>query len=147
MSWEQLFSAANLIALVAWAVLILGPRRFWAMNFLVRLAAPLTLSLVYSALILVYFARTNGGFGTLADVRILFASDPVLLAGWVHYLAFDLFVGGWLAGRMDRAAVARVIQSPVLAATFLFGPIGFFLGLALVADRRNFVVSLKELLP
>ena len=75
------------------------------------------------------FAGAEGGFGSLADVRALFASDWVLLAGWVHYLAFDLMVGGLLATRMDRAGVHRLVQAPILVSTFLLGPVGVVLAL------------------
>ena len=68
-----------------------------------RLAIPLLLSVLYSALMLGrIFFTAEGGFGSLADVRALFASDPLLLAGWVHYLAFDLLIGCFVAERMDR---------------------------------------------
>ena len=39
--------------------------------------------------------RAEGGFSSLAAVSTLFADPWVLLAGWTHYLAFDLFIGGW----------------------------------------------------
>ena len=78
----------------------------------------------------------DGGFNSIAEVRALFMSDPVLLAGWVHYLAFDLFLGIWIAEQADRIHIHRIIQAPVLAATFLFGPIGLLLHLGLAAGAR-----------
>jgi hypothetical protein len=54
-------------------------------------------------------------------------SDPVLVAGWIHYLAFDLFVGTWIASEADRLGWNRVVQAPILIATFMFGPIGLLL--------------------
>ena len=129
MSAEELFALVGLPALVGWAILILGPRRFPALNALPQVAIPLGLSLVYAALVLTHMSGTGGGFGTLAEVRQLFTSDWVLLAGWVHYLAFDLAIGAWLAGRMDRAGIGRLVQAPVLVLTFLLGPVGLVLAL------------------
>jgi hypothetical protein len=67
----------------------------------------------------------------------LFASDPVLVAGWGHYLAFDLLIGVVLADRMDRAAVPRLLQAPVLLATFMFGPVGWLLGMLTEAATQR----------
>ena len=79
----------------------------------------------------VYFVQaTGGGFGTLAQVKALLATEPTLLAGWIHYLAFDLFVGVWIAEQADQLNISRVLQAPILAFTFLLGPVGYlmFLG-------------------
>jgi hypothetical protein len=48
----------------------------------------------------------------------------VLLAGWIHYLAFDLFVGRWIASEADKMGISRLIQGPILFGTFMFGPLG-----------------------
>ena len=68
---------------------------------------------------------------SLAAVRQLFSGDWTLLAGWVHYLAFDLFVGAWIAAETERAGLSTLVLIPVLPLTFLFGPAGFLLFLIL----------------
>ena len=137
--WEPLFSAANTLALAAWLGLLVLPR--WpALLQAIRLGVVSLLAAGYSALVLVYFFRVEGGgFGSLAAVKILLSSNPVLLAGWVHYLAFDLFVGVWLAERLDAQRVARPLQALVLITTFMFGPLGYLLASApsLVTATRN----------
>ena len=57
----------------------------------------------------------------------------MLLAGWIHYLAFDLFIGGWIAIEADKVGLSRIIQAPILVATFMFGPAGLALFLAMRA--------------
>jgi hypothetical protein len=130
MVWETLFGACNMLALAAWLALLVLPR--WpSLKHGIRFGVVGTLATVYASLIFTRFSAVEGGgFDSLAAVRTLFASDPVLLAGWVHYLAFDLFAGAWLAQRLDELKVSRVIQAPILVATFMFGPIGLLLGLA-----------------
>jgi Domain of unknown function (DUF4281) len=127
MSWEQAFSLVNLPALSAWIALIFLPR--WrAVTLTIRYGLIVALSLLYSVLIAIYFFRVEGGgFGSIAEVRALFSSDPVLLAGWVHYLAFDLFVGLWIAERSDAMGLSRLLQGPILLATFMFGPLGLLI--------------------
>ena len=125
MDWERVFSTAGQIAMAGWLILLFAPRRWPMLNLVPQLVLPGVLSLGYGVLILVYFAGADGGFDSLASVRRLMSSgDPVLLAGWVHYLAFDLFVGAWLAARCDRQGISRLVQVPILASTFLFGPLG-----------------------
>ena len=124
MTWAALFGLANGIALSSWAALILAPR--WDVLLVtIRYGVIGLLCIAYAALVLMFFFRVEGGgFGSLVEVRTLFASDPALLAGWLHYLAFDLFVGLWIAERADVRGLSRFIQAPLLFATFMFGPIG-----------------------
>lgn len=136
MDWDQVFSLASTAAMAGWAILILAPRRIAVLGATVRHAIPLALSAVYTLLILVHFAGAGGGYGSIAEVRALFASDPVLVAGWTHYLAFDLLVGVFVADRMDRAGLHRILQAPVLALVFLFGPVGYLLALLSEAALR-----------
>ena len=127
MSFETLFSIASGAAALAWVCLIFLPR--WGlMHRGIFLALIPALSFTYSTLVLVhFFGVEGGGFGSIAEVRQLFTSDPALLAGWIHYLAFDLFVGCWIAREADAAGISRIVQAPLLAATFMFGPLGLLL--------------------
>jgi len=125
MTPETLFQGANTLALGGWIVLALAPLApVWADRIAGR-AIPLTLSLGYAALILAFWAPAEGGFGTLADVQRLFLTPEVALAGWVHYLAFDLFLGAWALRRACRQGIPHLMMLPVLGLTFLFGPAGF----------------------
>ena len=129
MSLESFFGIANSAALGAWVVLILAPRWRWLLPAL-AVVVPGLLSVAYAALIGVYFFRVEGGgFGSLAEVKTLFTCDPVVLAGWLHYLAFDLLVGVFIAWRSDRLGINRLIQAPILILTFMFGPAGLLVHL------------------
>jgi len=125
MTWENWFTAANSIALAGWLALILMPRHALLLSLL-RYILPGLLATAYTLLVLVYvFHVEGGGFNSLAEVKALLGTEPTLLAGWVHYLAFDLFVGTWIAERADLLGVSRLLQAPILVLTFLFGPIGY----------------------
>ena len=129
MDWPTIFSMANLFALLAWVALIFGPRREIVFTVL-REGAVGLLSLFYATLLiyLMVFAPAPGGetpdFSTMEGVRTIFATDAGLTLGWVHYLAFDLFVGLWVARNADAISLSRLVQAPILLATFLFGPLG-----------------------
>lgn len=87
-------------------------------------SVPLLLAAVYLTLVILYFSKSGGGFGSLAQVSKLFQNPYVLLAGWIHYLAFDLFTGAWLVRDAERLRIAHAFVVPCLLLTFLFGPIG-----------------------
>lgn len=132
MTADSLFSIAGTLVLPGWLILIFAPRRWPILNAIPKYVIPLAISALYAVLALRYFGESGGGYGSLAEVRQLFTHDMVLLAGWIHYLAFDLFVGAWCAEKMDRAGVHRILQAFVFPAIFLFGPAGFLLAMAIV---------------
>jgi hypothetical protein len=127
MTPDLIFSHAGTAAMAGWALLILGPRRHAWVNAIPLWIIPAGLSAVYAALVLSRFSGAGGGFDSLENVAILMSDRWALLAGWVHYLAFDLFVGAVMAARMDRAGVGRVVQAPILLSTFMLGPLGFLI--------------------
>ena len=127
MTAASVFSLASSTAMAGWLLLILAPR-WGALIAFIRFVLIGALSLTYAVLVFVYFFRVEGGgFGSIAEVRALFMSDPVLVAGWVHYLAFDLFIGTWIAVEADKRGWNRLLQAPILVATFMFGPVGLLL--------------------
>ena len=137
---DQLFGWAGQSAMVGWLILLLLPRRWSLLLAIPRYIIPFGLSLLYAGLAMAHFFTVDGGgYGSLAEVRVLLSRDEMLLAGWVHYLAFDLFIGGWIAVNADRIGLNRFVQAPILIATFMFGPVGLALFLAIRAGyfRRS----------
>ncbi|MBF9029208.1 DUF4281 domain-containing protein [Rhodobacterales bacterium HKCCE3408] len=136
MSPQDLFGLAGMAAMAGWALLILGPRRYRWLNAIPMWIIPAAISALYGWIVLTRFSGLGGGFDSIASVRTLFASDWALLAGWVHYLAFDLLVGAVMAARMDRAGIGRIVQAPILVSIFMLGPLGFLLALATETGLR-----------
>ncbi len=126
MTAEQLFSTLNLITIVAWLAMICLPRVRWT-STVVPVALPLLLALVYIVLVASTVPWSEGGFSSLAAVRTLFDNPWALLAGWAHYLAFDLFIGGWEVRDAQRHGIPHLLVVPALVLTFLFGPAGWLL--------------------
>ncbi|HNK59325.1 MAG TPA: ABA4-like family protein, partial [Leptospiraceae bacterium] len=69
----------------------------------------------------------EGGFSTLDGVASLFKNKNALLAGWVHYLVFDLFVGTWEWRDSIQNNISHFILVPCLFLTLMFGPAGFLI--------------------
>ena len=135
--WNAWFSMVNLLAMIAWAALILLPRWPALLSGVLYLGVGL-LCLIYAAgligLLSGLIPNPQGGgadFTTIAGVRAIFASDAGVTIGWTHYLAFDLFVGLWIARDGDAKHISRLIQAPILLATFIAGPLGLGLWLLL----------------
>ena len=118
---DTLFAAANATALAGWIVLALSPLSPRWSDRISGIVLPLVLSVLYTALALVHFAGAEGGFGTLDDVARLFTSREIVLLGWVHYLAFDLFVGAWI---LREALRLDVEPRAYLLLTLMVGPLG-----------------------
>lgn len=146
MSWEGVFTATNVIALIGWLLIAAGPR------------GPKTLALVlYLCVGLLCFAYATMAVGlhagwfeanrlpgtpppnildyNIGGLRNLFMSDGGIVLGWTHYLAFDLFVGQWIAKDADHKGFSRLVQIPVLFLTLMVGPAGLLVWL-IVRDRR-----------
>ena len=141
MPWDALFVLVNVIAFAGWAALALMPRK--------TMVSALVLYLGVGLLCLVYTIGFIAVFGGLADpqrpagvpppdltdysiagLRPFFMSDAGILIGWTHYLAFDLFVGRWIAKDADDRGFSRLAQIPFLFATLMAGPIGLLSWLA-----------------
>ena len=136
MSWQAIFGAMNVWAMIWWAALILLPRKPAVLSALLYLGV-MMMCFVYAAALLSVvggFVDPVGGeaqtsFSSIEGVRAIFASDGGVTIGWTHYLAFDLFVGIWIARDADAKDFSRFIQAPILFATFMAGPVGLFLWL------------------
>ena len=125
MSPQQVFSIANAVALASWILLAVFPRRPWVTKIVTTKVVPLLFAVLYTAIAVSLFWRSPGGFSTLAEVAALFSNPWLLLAGWVHYLAFDLLVGSWEVEDAAERGLAHWMVVPCLALTFLFGPAGW----------------------
>ena len=125
------FTLTGPLVLAAWAGLVISlfvkpvrPAAWTASQFVV----PALLAIAY--VLLIWGGRRafeSGGFGSIEEIRALFANDSALVAGWFHYLAFDLFVGTWIVrDGLDRGLPALLLLL-CLPLTFLFGPAGLLL--------------------
>jgi ABA4-like protein len=135
---SQIFSVVNPIALVGWLLLATFPGRRWA-ELAAGRVVPAMLAGVYVVIMVATWGRSPGGFSSLAAVSQLFQSPWLLLAGWIHYLAFDLFVGAWIARDSRERGIAHTWVLPLLLLTLVFPPAGWlsYLGLRAAMGART----------
>ena len=139
MSPEALFSLANAVALVGWLVLAVAPLRR-PLAIAVARTIGVVLAIAYSALLI--RSLTGGGFEgdltTLAGLTAAFSRPEAVLVGWVHYLAFDLWVGAWATEDAPKRSVPHWALIPCLFFILMAGPFGLllYLGARTILGRK-----------
>ena len=140
MTSDGLFRFCGMLAMLGWLCLLSTP--LWPARYretlprqIGAIAIPALIAAVYSGIILTHWAGHPGGFNSLNAVMLLFTDRWLVVAGWIHYLAFDLFIGGWELADSRQRGVPHLLVIPFLLLTFFFGPIGF---LAYLAVRSIF---------
>lgn len=124
---DQVFQICNGIAPLAWILLIIFPKWKWTRIIILQGIIPLILGVVYLSLIVLFFGEGEGDFNSLNGVMKLFTHRWTVTAGWIHYLAFDLFVGSWEVSNSQKLGIKHYLIVPSLLLTFFFGPIGLLL--------------------
>ena len=125
-------------------MLVFAPSWKWTTRFIAGFLIPVLLGLLYLYIMLVHWRGAEGGFGSLDQVSDLFRNPWLLLAGWVHYLAFDLFIGAWEVRDARREGIHHLLVIPCLFLTFMFGPVGLLLYFGLRAGIRKRLMISEE---
>lgn len=128
MTPAEVFSIANLMAMPMWLLMIILPKWKITRYLIDYKVIPLLLALLYVIYIFLAFKISGGmDFGNLSSVMALFTEENAVLAGWVHYLAFDLLVGMWMLDQNKQLGIHQLLMVPCLFGTFMLGPVGFLL--------------------
>ena len=146
MTDAQLFQIANTVPLLGWAALLLAPLRRGPLIAAARVVA-VVLAVGYLVMLGWRVATAPGGFdpasfSTLDGLARAFSTPAVMLVGWVHYLAFDLWTGAWEAEEAHRRGVPHWLLVPCLFLTFMVGPVGLVVFLVCRAAFRQRVTIL-----
>ena len=124
-----IFSTCSALAMIGWAGLVLLPGNRIVVEVLARVAIPVLIAAAYIFLMATNYgaAPAEASFGSLDGVAAFFTIPGLLLAGWIHYLAFDLFVGSWEVSDARANGIPHLVVVPCLFVTFMAGPIGLAL--------------------
>ena len=138
MTATEVFSIANMIAMPMW-VLMLFFSKWKVTRFLIDFKViPLALAFMY-AIYIFQAIQTSGmmDFGSLTSVITLFTEENAVLAGWIHYLAFDLIVGMLVLDQNKELKINQLVMAPCLFLTFMLGPIGFLLFMIIKTIKKK----------
>jgi len=137
MDASTLFLICNTAVLPFWALLVFAPGWEWTRRLVHSALVPAALSCVYAAALAIAETPPDANFGSLAGVMALFSVPEAVLAGWVHYLVFDLFVGAWEVRDARRCGIPHLAIVPAVLLTLGLGPLGLTLYLAIRASLRR----------
>jgi len=128
MPLETLFQAANYAVIPFWLLLMVAPRWVWTQRLVHGPVALLLLTPIYAYMLFGYAPAPEGfSLSSLYGVMVGFSTPHIVVAGWIHYLIFDLFVGAWETRDALRRGVPHLLLVPCLITTLMVGPIGLLL--------------------
>jgi hypothetical protein len=132
---ETLFRLGNLIVLPFWLLMIVLPHWRWTQRTMRSPLVVLPPALLYAVLVLPRLGDLLPQIAnpTLDDVAALLGTPAGATIGWIHFLAFDLFVGRWAYLDSRKRQISAWLMAPVLFSILMFGPLGFVLYLGVQA--------------
>src|SRR6266404_5012508 len=130
-----LFRLSNLLVMPFWALMILLPRWRWTERILRSPFVSAAPALLYAAMVLPRLGTIWPAIArpTIGGVATLLGSPEGATIAWVHFLAFDLFVGRWIFLDSQERRLSPLLMAPVLFLTLMLGPFGFLIYLVLRA--------------
>ena len=138
---SKLFTVFSRLALIGWLLLFFAPltRSLFEGINISWLTINTTVGTIIIVLCAAYayalFNKTldqgeappKGSFSSLKGVVSLFKHPRAVLTGWIHYLAFDLFVGLYILNHAQQFSINHLWLVPALFFTLMLGPVGLLL--------------------
>lgn len=128
MSYATLYLLIHLPVMPAWALLFVAPNHRWTRHYVHSGLLPLIMGAIYAVFlfcgVFLGFSAPEAGMNSLSAVMALFSHPVGTLTGWSHFLAFDLFVGAWIARDAVRLGMGHAGTLPALVLALMFGPLG-----------------------
>ena len=130
---EILYMWINLGVLPFWFILIVFPqshlsRIFVASIFPFFILSGVYIFILYKSYLIGY--DFNGNFTLylgLSELSRLFEDHLYIMIFWTHFIAINLFIGGWIVKDSQKFSINKVLMAVPLIVTYLIGPIGLLL--------------------
>lgn len=126
---ETTFQIVNMLVLPQWLLMIFAPRWVVTQWLMRSYLIPVLLACFYAYYIFSGKPLNFADFSSFEGVKSLFANggEAAMLAGWIHYLAFDLVAGTAVLQDAQAKKIAHGWVVIPLFFCFMLGPTGFFL--------------------
>ena len=130
---ETLYMWINLGALPFWFILIVFPQSHLSRIFVTSIFPFFILSGVYVFILYKSYLTGydfDGNFTLylgLSELSRLFEDHLYIMIFWIHFVAINLFIGGWIVKDSQKFSINKVLLILPLIITYLIGPIGLFL--------------------
>jgi hypothetical protein len=127
-----LFRLSNVLVVPFWTLMVLLPGWRWTSRIMRSPFVSAAPAALYGALVLPRLAEIWPAVSrpTLGGVVAIFGSPAGATIAWVHFLAFDLFIGRWIYLDSQERRISAGLMAPVLFLTLMLGPAGFLFYLA-----------------
>ena len=138
LSYDMISSIASNLAILGWIGIVLLPKSDLVVKVIARLAIPGLMAVLYITLLATHWGDVpeGGGLGSINEMQLFFSVDGLMVVGWMHFMAWDLFVGTWQVEDSQRHGIHHLMILPALAATFLVGPVGLLVYLGIRETSR-----------
>ena len=130
---ETLYMWINLGVLPFWFILIMFPQSHLSRIFVTSIFPFFILSgvyifILYKSYLIGYDFDVNFSlYLGLNELSRLFEDHLYIMIFWTHFIAINLFIGGWIAKDSQKFSINKVLMAVPLIVTYLIGPIGLFL--------------------
>ena len=130
---ETLYMWINLGVLPFWFILIVFPQSHLSRIFVTSIFPFFILSGVYIFILYKSYLigyDFDGNFSLylfLSELSRLFEDHLYIMIFWTHFIAINLFIGGWIVKDSQKFSINKVLLAIPLIVTYLIGPIGLFL--------------------
>ena len=130
---ETLYMWINLGVIPFWLILIFFPQSYLCRFFVTSIFPFVLLSgtyvfILYKSFLIGY--DFDGNFSLylgLSELSRLFEDHLYIMIFWTHFIAINLFIGGWIVKDSQKFSINKVLMAVPLIVTYLIGPIGLFL--------------------
>ena len=135
------FQASNLLVMPFWLLMIFAPRWVWTRRIIGSPLVSLPAALLYAVLVLPNVLSLLPALAnpSLTGIAALLGTPQGATIAWVHFLAFDLFVGRWAYLDSLKNGINVFVMAVMLFLILMFGPLGFavYLGVRVLAGSRS----------
>ena len=124
-----IFSIFNSLVIIFWAFLIFIPKNKFTKVIVNYPYIPIIFSFGYLFFLVQVPDIFKADFSSLYGVLNLFKNSTLesAAAGWIHYLAFDFWMGAWILKNSQKINIPHYIILFPLIFTFILGPFGILI--------------------